>query len=314
MAYALMSKAEYALLPIETENWRQLTEADGQSEVAFIDGGNSAIIQAPTAELHKIRTAIAVIKDNKLASIERKEGFLLAKATVENGKAKYTAELLESNLDLKAISSEATGTENPLAKVTNEARRMCEIAAAKEALKMLNGRGVIVLDGTLETFSESERKALNELTEAAAAKNAIVGAVAKTCSLLADTSESLISAAEKLGGGKEGYIIVAKGKSEKHKATVAIARLNRFSQHSFRIEAADEEQLAKLAASLKRQSNDIAFPGYPYGLVMADEFARISNSEAALQKAKTMATAKGHIRQLLTEARALNAHSILDRL
>ncbi|MBI2143107.1 hypothetical protein HYU20_02080, partial [Candidatus Woesearchaeota archaeon] len=159
-----------------------------------------------------------------------------------------------------------------------------------------------------------EMKAMKELMAAAAENNVIIGAVAKTCSLLTNSGESLTSAADAISGGKEGYIVVAEGMTERHKAAVAVARLNSSSSYLFRIEAATAEDLKKLLPELKSQSNDLAFPGYPYGMLMADRFARISNADAELTKTKVRATAAAEVKALLKHEKALNAHRILDRM
>ncbi len=315
MAYALMSKAEYALHPIEREKWKELAAGES-SEIAFVDGGNSLIIQTPTAELHKIRAAAVVMKGKRLAWLKRWEGLLLAKAKVEDGKPSYEASFLESSFpalgDLKF--PEAANSDNPLGKAAEICRKLYEIAIAKEALNGLKGvRKFMVLDGTLETFGEREKKELKSLQDAAAANNVVLGSVAKTCSLLADNGESLISAAEEIGNG-EGYIVVAEGKSERHKATIAIARLNKSSGHLFRVEAASLSELSELAAALREQSNDLAFPGYPYGLVMADRLARVTNADTEMAQAKVRATAKGEMKSMLKNEKALDAHRILDSM
>lgn len=316
MAYALMSKAEYTLHPIEKEGWREL-DAAGSAEIAFVDGGNSLIIQTPTAELHKIRAAAVVMKGEKMARLNQKEGLLLVKAKVDDGKITYEASFLEPSLGGKETMKlpEVANSEKPLGKAAEICRKLCELSIAKEALGELSGDAkFVVLDGTLETFGEQERTELRSLEETAAANNVLLGSVAKTCSLLADNGDSLISAAGKISNGKEGFIVVAEGRSERHRASIAVARLNKWAQHTFRVEVANNSSLLQLAEALVQQSNDLAFPGYPYGLVMADRMARVGNSETELLQAKTRATATGEMKAMLQSQKAMNAHSILDRI
>ena len=86
------------------------------------------------------------------------------------------------------------------------------------------------------------------------------------------------------------------------------------SRHAFRIEVYNRqnEKIPELAAELSENSKEITFPGYPYGLIMADRFARVSNNEADITRAKIRATADAGMKKLLKQEKALDAHGILD--
>ena len=318
---ALFSKSGYRLHSIATEGWAVIGAAEN-SRAAFVDGGNASIIKTPVAEMQRIRTAVVVTAGKKMAEVRQKEGCLLAKLEPDSsGKIQCRAELAESTLEISSEDLSGIGIESrengestaALTKFCEKARRIAEISAATNAAKRQR-EGFIVLDGTLEAFNAAEMKAMKELMAAAASNNAVIGAVAKTCALLTDNGESLTSAADGISEGKEGYIIVAEGISERHRAAVAVAKLNRHSSYLFRIEAATAEDLKKLLPELKRQSNDLTFPGYPYGLIMADRFARISNADTELTKTKMRATADADVKALFKREKALNAHRILDSM
>ena len=318
---ALLNKAAYRLHEITPSGWMSIGKA-GKSRATFVDGGNSSIIKTPAAELQKIRTAAIATENNKLAEAIQKEGYLLAKlAPDEAGKIRCNAELRESTLeiginDFTGISSETAVTAantDALVKFCETARRLAETKAAQNAVMRKKSR-FVVLDGTLEAFNAAEMRAIAELMAAAADNHVIIGSVAKTCSLLTDSGKPLLEAVQGIAGNNEGYIIVAEGLNERHKATVAIARLNNSSNYLFRVEAANQEELSQLTSMLAGQSNDLAFPGYPYGLIMADRFARISENDAELTKFKIAATATAEMKELLKQEKALDAHSVLDSM
>lgn len=311
---ALLGRTAYRLHEITAAGWMPIGEAKG-GKIAFVDGGNSQIIKTPAAELQRIRTAAVITSAKKLTEVAQKEGYLLAKLQPDSsGKLHFNAKLTDSTLEISNSDVEGINIGgNELAKFCEAARRLAEIKAAESAVKKLDG-GFAVLDGTLEAFAESEKEALEGLFAAADDRNITIGAVAKTCSLMADSGEPLIEAAERISSGKEGYILVAEGISERHNAAVAVARLNSSASHLFRAEARSANDVGKLLAALKNQSNDVAFPGYPYGLIMADRFARISDNDTDVTKAKIRATADGETRKLLQSEKALDAHSILDRM
>lgn len=319
--FALLSRTAYRLHEIGAAGWGTIGEAEGE-KIAFVDGGNASIIRNPTAEMQRIRTAAVTTEKNKLTTAAQKEGYLLARLEPDSsGKIQCRAKLTESTLEISGNELSSIGLESPwngestaaLTKFCEAARRVAEINAAMNAARRQRG-GFIVLDGTLEAFNAAEMRAMNEMMAAAADNKVIIGAVAKTCSLLTNGGEALTSAADAISEGKKGYVVVAEGVTERHKAAVAVARLNSSSSYLFRIEAATAEDLKKLLPELKSQSNDIAFPGYPYGMLMADRFARISNADAELTKTKMRATATAEVKALLKREKALNAHSILDRM
>lgn len=311
---ALLSRTAYRLREITAAGWMAIGEAKG-GRIAFVDGGNASLISTPSAELQRIRTAAVVISGKKLTEVTQKEGYLLAELHPDSsGKLHFNAKLTDSTLETSNSYVEGINIGgNELAKFCEAARRIAEIKAAESAVKKLDG-GFAVLDGTLEAFSENEKKALEGLFAAADDRNVTIGAVAKTCSLLTDNGEPLIEAAEKASSGKEGYILVAEGTNERHNAAVAVARLNSSASHLFRAEARNASDLGKLLAALRNQSNDATFPGYPYGLIMADRFARISDNDADVTKAKIRAAADGETRKMLQGEKALDAHRILDKM
>lgn len=327
---ALLNGKRYRICEIKRENWQPIATNEGGAIASFVDGGSAGLLKTPAAELQRVRTATITVAGNKIVAAKQREGYALIKTdAIENssGKISYSAAFIDSNLDIakegnkiafgKSELLEGDSMETALTRAGGAVRRLAELAAARKAAEELSNmkeevKRFAVLDGTLETFSERESRAMDDLAAAAKAAGVILGSVAKTCALLTDTGEPLIAAAERLAEGKEGYITVAEGMSERHKATVAVARLNSSASHLFRIEAANGSELLELATALAMQSNDIAFPGYPYGLIMADRFARISDNDAEITRSKMAATANAEIKALLKDEKALNAHSILD--
>jgi hypothetical protein len=319
--HALLDKTSYTVYDLKKESWKKLEGIDDATlAVAFVDGGQCEIFRSPAAELHRIRTAVVIISGNKMVSARQKEGFALATSKVENEKQRHIVEFFDSNLDCNLkieLDKQEHNAENDtgLSKAAGTARRLSEIAAAKWALHelpMIQDK-ILVLDGTLETFSDKELDELNSLIDLAAEKKTIIAALAKTCTLLTDSGEPLISAAARISTGK-GYLLAAVGTSQHHESVVGIAKLNDSSKHLFRVESATESQLMKALSCLTSQSNDLTFPGYPYGLIMVDRFARISNADMDLTKQQIMATAGPKLRALMKQGMAMDAHSILDRM
>lgn len=325
-----------ALYDLKKDGWQQLPDAHPDTVTAFVDGGNAAIIKTPAAEIHLVRTAVVVISGKKISAVRQKEGYLLVKPDVKNGRVSYKAQLLDSNLSMPVPATEKGGLlelESPgiaaaalendssgIGRAAGMARRILELAAAKAIAKELashysgTAKKLVVLDGTLETFNSREKSEMESLLASAAADNITIGAVAKTCSLLTKDGKPLIASADEISGGKKGYALVSTEENRPDKATAAIARLNQAASYLFRVEATAAGHFDELLAALESQSNDVAFPGYPYGLIMADRFARVSDNDAEITKSKIAATANAEMKELLRQEKALDAHAVLDRM
>lgn len=311
---ALLSLKDYIPYSLNKTAWMNLEMAASKTVTAVVDGGNAEIFKTPKAALHRVRTANVFLQSNRIISARQREGYVMAKASVtQTGNIECEANVIDSNLDFTPLPTLRSQDPCTLAEMS---RRMLEIAASKAAVKELSSHScgkLLVIDGTLETKTELEREEMEELKKIAAEACVTIAAVAKTCSLLTNKGNALIPAVGRLSA-KAGYIAVGEGTEENHRAVIAIARLNEASQYLFRIEAENEDLLKTVVQELAGQSNDLAFPGYPYGLVMADRLARVSNEEAEVIKAKLLATAGKEIRELIEQSKALDAHGILDRI
>ena len=92
-----------------------------------------------------------------------------------------------------------------------------------------------------------------------------------------------------------------------------IVKLHEKSRHVFRLDVYNEKyHLQQILSALAKNSTDPAFLGYPYGLIEADKFSRISNQEKDFLKTKLLSKLKNeNINRLLN---TINAHNILDNI
>ena len=61
-------------------------------------------------------------------------------------------------------------------------------------------------------------------------------------------------------------------------------------------------------------ANDVVFPGYPYGLLMVDKIARVSNQEKEFLLNLFKARAGKSWRRFKMAVSALNSHDKLDKV
>jgi hypothetical protein len=97
---------------------------------------------------------------------------------------------------------------------------------------------------------------------------------------------------------------------------ILFVKLNSKSKYIFRLDVLgfEIENLNKILNVLKQNSIDPVFFGYPYGLIEADKFARIQNSELEILKTKFRIYAKNKWKNIESLIKTKNSHSILDNI
>jgi len=316
---------------VSKENFHPLKAAVSNSRIAFIDGGNAELLAAPDFSVHFVRVACCMFDKNKRAESRQRSFYVLATAKAEEGRAgrgkiQYTAETFGDNVlaeDLCFDADDETLREGrkafSISKLGGIGRRFAELTLAAEMCKTLEAGSVIVLDGSLEAVVTGEEKLLAELYAAAEKKNILVTALAKTTALLSDTGSSFSAALNELGPeGSWYYHPVAEIKSSSYMAEMFFTRLHPNSERVFRVELYKKQKaiadFGKLFGMLAANSRDMSFPGYPYGLIMADRLARVPNNEKEQLAMQLRMLAGRDFARLKRHMGSVNAHSVLDSM
>jgi hypothetical protein len=274
---------------INKDNFEEIISQNNKS-ITFIDGGQAEIISAGNFCLSFIRVAAITFKNNKKIDHQKKEFYLFTKATYNKNDLIYESEIFGDtiiNKDDLTISSNnktiATTERAPISKISNMARRFAELALAKTFSNN------IILDGTLETTYPNEEKYLPQQASA----------LAKSSSLFTTSGNSPVILLNKIGP-KYTW-------NYKINENTSFVKLHKNSKHVFRFEG-NIEALSYLI----NNSNDTLFLGYPYGLILADKLARVSNEEKKSLKMQFLLKAEN--KDIANYLYSLNAHDILDNL
>ena len=75
-----------------------------------------------------------------------------------------------------------------------------------------------------------------------------------------------------------------------------------------------KEKMQDVLGELAGQANDAVFPGYPYGLILTDKFARVSNEEREYLLTIFQAKSGKLWNKIKKQLSVINAHSILDHI
>ena len=92
-------------------------------------------------------------------------------------------------------------------------------------------------------------------------------------------------------------------------------KLNNKAEYVFRLDIFKEQKfdINEVLSVLVDNSNDLTFPGYPYGLLLSDRFARVSNEEK--EYLRTLLQSKiGNKWSKLSKYVNLDVHEILDNI
>ncbi|MBT4651620.1 DNA double-strand break repair nuclease NurA [Candidatus Woesearchaeota archaeon] len=277
------------------KGFKGINDKEGEKTVAFVDGGQTEVISTGNFCLSFIRIFAQVFKGQEKLNSYKKEFYLFTRAKWIEGELFYQSKIYGDRAidekDLLISSNDITikkGVERAsVSKVANIARRFAELSLGSSI-----EANFIVLDGTLEKSYRNEEKYLGKLS-------AGVCALAKSCSLFTVSGNNPMILLNKLcPPGCWSYFVDNK---------TSFVKLHPLAKHVFRFEGNLE-----VLPYLVENSRDAVFLGYPYGLMLADRFARVSNAEKSSLKASFLLRAENkEIGKYLSSS---NAHDILDNL
>ncbi len=287
-------------------NFHEIAPKNGR--IAFVDGGNAEILSASNFSLSFVRVYASVFDGKRKVSAKRKEFYVLTTAKFDKDVA-YKTQIFSDWIKMPDFSGSDPTLRDGMfppdaSKISGIVRRFSEWKMASE----ISGADVIIMDGTLHAAVTGETKFAEAAFRNALDTGITMTSLAKTSALMTTTGNDLISVLKRRGPDKWMYHPVADIESDSHKAEVCVIKLHEHSRHAFRFEILKEQKhrLADAVSIIAGNSNDYRFPGYPYGLVDADRFARISERD------------RMYLRSLFAAANidesSSNAHDILNKI
>ena len=284
--------------------------------LVFIDGGNNEIFSTPSFNLSLIKISAIFFNKGIKKSVLIKECLLFSnqnkKVVIEN---KFN--ILDKNNFDKSLFEEwlipKCGFNNRLPEIF---RRLNELDLA---LKLSNifKENYIVIDGTLnQQFKDNldEKNILKKISENIIdcdnqnIGNKILGLV-KTNREIDINGNSLFFLINEKSPINKSWITNIFETSNNLKNVYA--KLNSNSKYIFKIDFFDNLPL-KVFENLVHNSNDLIFKGYPYGLILADKFAKVSDKEINFKK--TILLTKIDYNKIEIGLNALNIHDKIDSI
>ncbi|MCP8310330.1 MAG: DNA double-strand break repair nuclease NurA [Candidatus Methylarchaceae archaeon HK02M1] len=339
------SNPDYKSIPFNKDSFRPIKSSKSDKKIAFIDGGNQEVLGAPNFSVQINRVCFNIFKGKErireVKIPKRIEFFSTTYSTFREGEIFYDtmifplhtdfASLLPDEKDLSFNSWDRTvtlGTQRAdIERVASIARRFAEWQFSQHVIEQeLREGDVIVMDGTLQTALTNEGKYCRRLYQLANSKGVLVTGLSKTSQLYTDTGLSLIGAIYKLSLDSstlhsKWYLSVAEAMSPNHDAMILVVKLHEVSEHIFRYEIQrgqflnlSPQEIEEILAQLALNSSDVSFPGYPYGLIDADKFARIRNDEVGHYQSMLLSEISklGKWEKFVRHIHAVDSHNVLN--
>jgi len=316
--YISFSDKSYKPIRLDKNNFHKINKTEKNKKIAFIDGGNAELLNLANLSLQLVRVYYNIFNKNKKIDSKRFDFYVLVEAVDKNGEINYSVDIAPDTFLDKLLfdSFDETIREGKhmikISKVGEVVRRFLELHFASVITDNLGNGDIIVLDGSLKASITNENKFFSALFEKALKKGIIITALSKTCTYLTNNGNSAISAINSISpSGCWYYHPVAEISSEEHQADMFFVKLNEKSKYTFRFEVfkKNKYEIDSILDLLVNNSKDPVFLGYPYGLIDADKFARVSNNEKGYLKTMLMVKLKREDLEKQSDA-----HKILDSI
>ena len=335
---------------VRVGNFAEIPGTDRPRRIAFVDGGNATLAEAPSFLIGMNRVYCSVFQGERRRRLARPPRIEFLSCVTAGGrrpaspspsveKGAYSTRLFARNAadrdrlpaddDLDVSSEDARGSGASRDMLLAMPRRMAEWAVAGSVIDgELNAGDMLVMDGTLQTRSKRETKFVAPICKKAVEKGVVLCGLAKTSTLVTTDNLPLIGRASELAeeaglGGRRWFVGVCDRATANDMGYTYIARFHEKSRYVFRFGMLSEQhagmsgaEAVSVLASIAANSRDISMPGYPYGAIDADRFAKVRNREAAMHRNMLDAELAGRPggEKIAAQIRSMSMHQALNRV
>ena len=338
----------YTPRDFSTKFFTSISSIECHSKLAFIDGGNAPIYDSSNVTIHLSRVYFNLFKNGKRVNPrylpQRMEFYTMCYSIAERNHIFYEVELVPVIQDWTTYLPDVMGMKFdsfdpslmsgrfrvPIRRIAETVRLFAEwkltgLIAEHE----LDEGDAVIRDGTLQTSVTNERKYSNEAMNYAIKNKVVLLGLAKTSSLFTSTGFPLYAAIAELAENSVCsddawyYYPIVDINQPDHRAEMYAVKLHPNSEYVFRLEflkdqakMMDKMEIEKYICSLSENAKDACFPGYPYGLIDADRFARVSANETCAQNLQFLSCAgsSGVLKRLKRCVKTSDAHKLLNKI
>ena len=340
------SSPEDEVFEIQEEKIFEIPSCDKVKNMGFVDGGNGPILRSADFNISLNRVVGALFSSNKWAeptktpvkiefysatvldvSNDDKLFFITRFFPLEEKFLEYLPQKeLIFPIDDPSIRERGFGIPD-INVFGGIAMRFAEWTyATKFIYNELSEGSIFVRDGSLQTGYTNETKLAEELYKTAIKKGITVTGLSKTCRLFTQKGNSLNSLIHYIGNSKFPnsswfYHPVYRITKSQERADLYFVKLHKNSFYSFRFDILldqannmSDDDCENVISNLANNSDDLSYPGYPYGLIKVDQLAAVRYKELEPQKIQLLAefNQDDYKKYILPRLRAVNAHDLLN--
>lgn len=326
----------------------KISNCDDKRKLGFVDGGTSSILRGGDFSINLNRVAGVLFKNNTLASLAKTPEMIeffsatILEPLTDGTMAYYTRlfpresehqKFLPDDKIILPINEirELMGFRfmPSVESIAGVAMRFAEWSYAKHFVQNeLNKGDIFVRDGSLQTGYKNEILLARDLYLEAKDENVYITGLSKSCRLITKNGSSLISlidliASNKFPDEKWYYHPIYKITKADNLADVFFVKLHEHAYSPFRFDifieqsqAIDNQEKNIIISNIALNANDLSFPGYPYGLIKADQLSHISMKEIEPNKIQLIAEFDPEIyeKYILPRVRSMDAHDIINKI
>ena len=321
---------------------------DVSRKLAFVDGGTASILSAADFNISLNRVAGVLFEGNEIKPFTKTPEVIefytvtILEPTTD-GKMAYTIQLFPREPSFKEFlpDEEIIIPLNEVRELMGfrfmpnieifggVAMRFAEWTYATKLIEFELDKGdIFVRDGSLQTGYKNEILLVRELHSTAKEKSVYITGLSKTCRLFTKSGDSLIALVDMIASKKYPeeqwyYHPIFKMTKADNLADVYFVKLHKFARSPFRFdiyldqsENLDQQEKEIIISNLARNSTDLSFPGYPYGLIKVDQLSRVAAREIGPQKIQLMAEFDSELytKYILPRIRSIDAHDLLNTI
>lgn len=314
--------------------------------IGFVDGGNGPILRSADFNVSLNRVAGVIFSSNKWTEPEKtpvKVEFYSATVLdlLDNNTLAYITHFFPTEPEFSEYlprdelvfsvndpSIREGGFRLPNIDVFGGiAMRFAEWTYANKFISNeLDDESIFVRDGSLQTGYTGETEIAENLYKTAIKKGITVTGLSKTCRLFTESGDSLNSLIHYICNNKFPssawyYHPIYRITKAQEKADLYFVKLHKNSYYSFRFDILldqakkmNEDKCEIVISNIANNSNDLSYPGYPYGLIKADQLAAVSLKELEPQKIQLISefNQDDYNEFILPRLRSVNAHDLLN--
>jgi hypothetical protein len=317
-------------------------------KLGFVDGGTASILNGADFNISLNRVAGIIFEKDKVKRLVRTPDLVeFYSATVleslSDGKLAYITKLFPREQSFRFylprndinVTLDEARMKYGLRFMPNiqsfggEAMRFAEWSYATKFVEdELNEGDIFIRDGSLQTGFPNESSLAKDLYSLAKNKQVYITGLSKSCRLITEIGDALMPLIEMIGNSqypeeKWYYHPIKQMTEADNMADVYFVKLHEKGRSPFRFDIYVEQsknltqnQKEDIISNIALNSNDLSFPGYPYGLIKADLLSRVGVREIKPQKIQLLSQFDSEIynKFIIPRIRAVDAHDILNSI